>query len=777
MKGLVSALVFSILSLPVLSRAQTGRPGAVIQYVYPAGCQQGHSVTVTVGGRAFANVESAVISGSGVTAELGAVQANWLDLYEDFLPVVSRMKSDPKYVPGELRYQPKDPDQLEIAKNRAAEEKELMKNIPDLPMFNMVKEYSLKDLQIYQNLFNSRQNIQDKPQLADQLSLKITVAPDAPPGLREIRLVGHDQISNPIRFFVSSVPEVYEQEPNDRECCQPTVETIPFVWNGQAQEGDVDRIRFQAKKDQNIVIKADVRALVPYLADAVPGWFQAVLSLRDENGRELTYNDDWRFDPDPVLFYKAPRDMVLEVSIRDSIYRGREDFPYRVQVGETAFVTAAYPLGGPAGDRTTMYLNGWNLPAESILLDNHLPGPVIRTTNFDPKTRTSNQVRYAIDDLPEIFESKENDKIDSAEPVILPVIVNGRMEKAGDVDCFRFEGKKGEDLVVDVMARRLHSPMDSFIRLYDGEGKLLASNDDHTPSHNTGMLTHHCDSYLRHTLPADGSYVVQILDTFRQVGNHIGYRLRISEPRPSFTAYVTPGGFYLPFGKAVPMTVFIERTDGFSENIYISVDDEFPGFQVSGNPIPPGVDRFQMAVRSSIKEEKTVPLKFWAKSRVGDRVIEQEAVPAEEVTQAFIIPHVLESVECMALLGKGERNYPILELTDQEPVRIKQGSSVTFEMIAPELKDEESIDLKLFNPDEGLLLSRGGQDSEKVYFTVMTEDPLKPGDGGSILVEVFARKRKAEGRGFDTVSLGMLPAVSYTIREPDQPIETTKNDN
>ena len=776
MKGLVSALVVSFLCLPVLSQAQGGRSGAVIQYVYPAGCQQGQSVTVTVGGREFAEVQSAVVSGSGVTAELGVIQTNWLDIYEDYMPILSRMKSDPKYVPGELTYQPKDPDQLEIAKNRAAEDKELMTKIPDLPMFNRVEEYSIEDFRIYQNLFETRQNVQDKPQLNDQLSLKITVAADAPPGMREIRLVGQDRVSNPIRFFVSTVHEVYEREPNDRECTQPTVETLPFAFNGQCQEGDVDRIRFQAKKDQQLVIKGDVRALIPYLADAVPGWFQGVLSLRDENGRELTYNDDWRFDPDPVMFYKAPQDMILEVSIRDSIYRGREDFTYRVQVGETAFVTAAFPLGGQSGERTTMHLQGHNLPSDRILLDNHLPGPQIRMTNFDPKTRTSNQVRYAIDDLPEIFESKENNSKENAEPVTLPVIINGRMEISGDMDSFRFEGKKGEEIVVDVMARRLHSPMDSFIRLFDGAGKLLASNDDHTPSHNTGLLTHHCDSYLRQTLPADGSYVVQILDTFRQVGPPVGYRLRISEPRPAFTAYVTPGGFFLPFGKAVPMTVYIERTDGFAENIYISVDEEFTGFQVSGNPIPPGVDSFQMTVRSSTHEEKTVPLKFWARSRIGDKVIKQEAFPAEEVTQAFIIPHVLESVECMALLGKGSRDYPIMELTDQDPVRIKLGGSVSFEMLLPELKDEESIDLKLYKADQGLLLSRGSQSSDKVHYTVMTEKPLKAGDGGSILVEAFARKRKEEGRGFDTVSLGMLPAVSYTITEPDEPIEEITDD-
>src|SRR6185369_1395468 len=51
----------------------------------------------------------------------------------------------------------------------------------------------------------------------------------------------------------------------------------------------------------------NARALIPYLADAVPGWFQATLALRDAKGRELAYDDDFRFNPDPVLAFRSER--------------------------------------------------------------------------------------------------------------------------------------------------------------------------------------------------------------------------------------------------------------------------------------------------------------------------------------------------------------------------------------------------------------------------------------------------------------------------------------
>ena len=37
------------------------------------------------------------------------------------------------------------------------------------------------------------------------------------------------------------------------------------------------------------------------------------------------------------------------IEINDAIYRGREDFVYRITIGELPFVTSIFPLGGPAG--------------------------------------------------------------------------------------------------------------------------------------------------------------------------------------------------------------------------------------------------------------------------------------------------------------------------------------------------------------------------------------------------------------------------------------------
>ena len=52
-----------------------------------------------------------------------------------------------------------------------------------------------------------------------------------------------------------------------------------------------------------------------------------------------------------------------------------------------------------------------------------------------------------------------------------PAIVNGRIDESGDWDLFQFEGREGETIVAEVIARRLGSRLDSVLELTDVDGK------------------------------------------------------------------------------------------------------------------------------------------------------------------------------------------------------------------------------------------------------------------------------------------------------------------
>ena len=79
----------------------------------------------------------------------------------------------------------------------------------------------------------------------------------------------------------------------------------------------------------------------------------------------------------------------------------------------------------------------------------------------------SNHVPFAVDALPECLEQEPNDQPAHAQPITLPVIVNGRIDRPGDWDVFRFEGHAGQKIVAEVDARKLDSPLDSVLKLTD----------------------------------------------------------------------------------------------------------------------------------------------------------------------------------------------------------------------------------------------------------------------------------------------------------------------
>jgi len=56
------------------------------------------------------------------------------------------------------------------------------------------------------------------------------------------------------------------------------------------------------------VLSVEARSLLPFIADAVPGWFDPQLTVYDAAGKQVAFADDHRTRPDPVLFFCPPAD-------------------------------------------------------------------------------------------------------------------------------------------------------------------------------------------------------------------------------------------------------------------------------------------------------------------------------------------------------------------------------------------------------------------------------------------------------------------------------------
>jgi hypothetical protein len=124
-----------------------------------------------------------------------------------------------------------------------------------------------------------------------------------------------------------------------------------------------------------------------------------------------------------------------------------------------------------------------------------------------------------IDDLPTVVESPGATTRAHAQPVHLPVAVEGSCEAVAS-DFFRFTGTKGQHVSVEVVAARVGSAMDPVVRILDAAGREISYCDD-------DPATGGEDPRFSVNLPADGDYVIELRDIHYEGGDAHRYRLRV----------------------------------------------------------------------------------------------------------------------------------------------------------------------------------------------------------------------------------------------------------
>lgn len=637
--------------------AAHAQPRPYIGFVYPAGGQQGATFQIRLGGQGLDGVDGALVTGAGVSAR---VIEHYRRLNNQEVQLLREQLR-------ELRSAGPDRAGARGARPSADSEMQMASNGSNESAGASGKPEAASGL-IARIETRTREFVQAPAcaAIAAVTLVEITIAPDAAPGGREIRLVTPRGASNPLPFHVGQLPEfsgkpmpttplvVLGKEASSRrgrsgEEAEHRID-LPATVNGQIAAGQIDRYRFAARRGQRLVIAALGRQLVPFVADAVPGWFQPVLALYDAEGREVAYADDDRFKPDPVILYEVPRDGDYVVAIRDSLYRGREDFVYRISLGELPFLTSLFPLGGRVGDPQAIAIEGWNLDGAELTPLPHEAAAGVHWLAANRKGILSNRMPFALDPLPSCPERQPNDTPARPQPVTLPVMIDGRIEHRDDWDVFQFAGKANQTIVAEVYARRLDSPLDSILKLTDAQGNILGFNDD-CEDLAAGMNTHHADSYLVATLPADGRYCIHIGDTARNGGDAFAYRLRLGRPRPDFELRVVPSSIGLRGNANATLTVFALRKDGFAGPIRVALKDPPPGFSAA----PVVMSGTQTVARLNIRATREatrepVSLSVVGTVRLHDWQIARTALPAEDRMQAFLWRHLLPAEDLEVLV-------------------------------------------------------------------------------------------------------------------------------
>jgi hypothetical protein len=184
-------------------------------------------------------------------------------------------------------------------------------------------------------------------------------------------------------------------------------------------------------------------------------------------------------------------------------------------------LNTVYPAGGRAGSSVTVVLDGTGLDA---LRDVRTTVPKLTAKKLDANRfrldipagtppgvydlravgahGMSSPRAFVVGNRAEALEAEPNETLDAAQDVPLDAVINGRIEKPGDVDCFKFNAKAGQRVVLECSADRIDSKLRAVLEVHDAGGKRLAANRGYT-----GI-----DPLIDFLVPADGTYFVKVFD-------------------------------------------------------------------------------------------------------------------------------------------------------------------------------------------------------------------------------------------------------------------------
>lgn len=420
-----------------------------------------------------------------------------------------------------------------------------------------------------------------EPVDAQNVRVTVAVAPDCRLGEHLAQLRTRSGISEYRSFFVGALPSIDEKEPNS-SFDEPQAIDKNVCVSGVLQNEDADYYRIQAKKGERISVEVEgIR-----LGDA---FFDPFLAILNAERFELSSRDDTVLaKQDCFLSVVAPDDGEYTILIRETSYRGADNCRYRLHVGNFPRPTVAYPSGAKQGEQLKIQLlgDGAGTIEREIVVPTEANAPHELFVD-DEQGVTPTAVPFRHFPHGNVMEAEPNDAFEGATPSELPLAFNGRIEKANDVDIYKFSAKKDQVWEIECYGRRIGSPVDSVINLYNADRGHLAGNDDARGQ----------DSYLRWQVPADGDYYLRVNDHLSQGGDTYVYRVEMSPVTPSLKLGIPRADRYsqtrqtivVPRGNRYGTLVLATRAD-FGGPIELKSDGLIPGVSLVARQMHPSMN-------------------------------------------------------------------------------------------------------------------------------------------------------------------------------------------
>lgn len=531
----------------------------------------------------------------------------------------------------------------------------------------------------------------EKVEAGTRVRVRLKLADDCPLGAHGLRLRTANGLTDYQRFFVGPFPTVEEDEQNpkrnDKRDAAKVVPLNSTVLGRMNEQTDVDLFQIEVKQGQRI--SAEIEATRLGVDRGLPDLHVAVL---DANGKTVVAADDSAlFVQDPVVSILADRDGVYFIEVRHSTYNAANE-TYRLHVGTFPRPTGVYPAGGQAGEELAVRLLGdpkgeWT---QTVKLPADRPGDfhfaAVDADNLP--TPTPNKLR--VSPFPNVLEAEPNDTpeaITTASASILPIAFNGIIEKPGDVDCFRFQAKKGDRFKVHALANVLGSPLDPTIWIKSLAAKPGAPIRATESRPNQlgyppigGLNRDTLDPVIEFTVPADGEYVLGVEDDRGNGGKDFVYRVEITAETDAVLTYI-PLEAENQFTPQARQAINVPSGGRYNTSVSIlNTNRPFNGeLELIAVGLPEGVKMIAPRVTTAMPR---VPVVFEAApgAKLQGGFIDIVAKPVGEAEQPALVSGFRQMV---AMNAYGNNDYYLHTILAKLPLAVTEPAPFSIEIEEP----------------------------------------------------------------------------------------------
>ncbi len=320
----------------------------------------------------------------------------------------------------------------------------------------------------------------------DASSWKLTLNVDAstPVGIYPVRIQTDDGISNPFLLAIGQLPQIVEKEDNSTFETAQKIPDPPLVVEGQVGGNDVDFFRFHGKKGQAIFVDAQCARIGsgvdPSIRLTAGGANRTYVASADDSAGLLT---------DARLTAVLPADGDYVVELSDSRYQGGGRPVYRLVIGTVPEADEVFPLGGRQGETVGLELRGGMLTGVRTAATtlSALAGTRImpaRITSSAPGSGAGPVADLDLESLPPLVISSYPEIREPADPgaraprAVAPVVLNGRIDPAGENDRFVIAVTPGQRMRIRVEASEFGSALDGVLQVLGNNGSVIANADD-----------------------------------------------------------------------------------------------------------------------------------------------------------------------------------------------------------------------------------------------------------------------------------------------------------